>query len=148
MARGRTKGPARNAAQLSRSYSKLAYRLTSFRLGRVVDGVLRCCDLADSFRYTGSVHAHMYIHMHVHVWDPREFRVSTDRWWIDCGSYSSWLTPIWLTGYGFYYDKRCKCGVNFRDWHLPINVIFVRRIKKLCRKIWFNLLSLVTDWLC
>lgn len=53
MARGRTKGPARNAAQLSRSYSKLAYRLTSFRPGRIVDGVLRCCDRADSFRYTG-----------------------------------------------------------------------------------------------
>ncbi|TGZ36182.1 hypothetical protein DBV15_07244 [Temnothorax longispinosus] len=38
---GRAEKSARNAAQLSRSYSKLAYRLTSFRLGCVVvDDVL------------------------------------------------------------------------------------------------------------
>ncbi|KYN09584.1 hypothetical protein ALC57_18301 [Trachymyrmex cornetzi] len=45
---GRAEKSARNAAQLSCSYSKLAYRLTSFRLGYVVD-VLRCRDRAGSF---------------------------------------------------------------------------------------------------
>lgn len=65
MARGRTEGPARNAAQLSRSYSKLAYRLTSFRLGRVVDGVLRFCDRADSFRYTDFRRTRVYMRVHV-----------------------------------------------------------------------------------
>lgn len=80
MARGRTKGPARNAAQLSRSYSKLAYRLTSFRPGRIVDGVLRCCDRADSFRYTGFRGTDACVqYMRVHVRDLRELRVSIDR---------------------------------------------------------------------
>ncbi|KYQ50795.1 hypothetical protein ALC60_10119, partial [Trachymyrmex zeteki] len=45
---GQVEKSARNAAQLSRSYSKLAHRLTSFRLGYIVD-VLRCRDRAGSF---------------------------------------------------------------------------------------------------
>lgn len=48
---GRAEKSARNAAQLSRSYSKLAYRLTSFRLGCVVDDVLFAVTGLVLFRY-------------------------------------------------------------------------------------------------
>lgn len=71
-AAGRAEKLARNAAQLSRSYSKLAYRLTSFRLDCTVDDVLRCRDRAGSFP-EHPVHVRYDVrNMRVHVRDLRE----------------------------------------------------------------------------
>lgn len=110
----RAEEPARNAAQLSRSYSKLAYRLTSFRPGCVVDDVLRFCDRAGSFRYAGLFQCgHTYVttvyvrECEHEIWVSFEFRSIDD----ELIAAINKLTDISVGRFLLYdkrYEQRCQ----------------------------------------